>query len=59
MVRLVARLPVEPLAVNGLRLTIARDLAVEQGGALKLTRSTEESSEFRLQRSMEKFTSGR
>ena len=43
----------------GLKLAIAHDLAVEQGGALKLTRSTEDGSEFRLQLSMEKFTSGR
>lgn len=34
---------------TGLGLAIARDLAVAQGGNLKLTRSTEEGSEFRLQ----------
>ena len=56
--RLVARLPVEPLALTDLRLAIARDLAVEQGGALKLTRSTEDGSEFRLQLPMQMFTSG-
>ena len=44
---------------TGLRLAIARDLAVAQGGALKLTRSTEDGSEFRLQLPMEMFTSGR
>ena len=44
---------------TGLGLAIARDLAVAQGGALKLTRSTEEGSEFRLQLPMEMFTSGR
>ena len=57
--RLVAGLPVEPLAVTGLGLAIARDLAVAQSGALKLTRSTEDGSEFRLQLPMEMFTSGR
>ena len=41
---------------TGLGLAIARDLAVAQGGALKLTRSTEDSSEFRLQLPMEIFT---
>ena len=40
----------------GLGLAIARDLAVAQGGALKLTRSTEDGSEFRLQLPMEMFT---
>ena len=44
---------------TGLGLAIARDLAVAQGGALKLTRSTEDDSEFRLQLPMEMFTSGR
>ena len=44
---------------TGLGLAIARDLAVAQGGALKLTRSTEDGSEFRLQLPMEMFTSGR
>ena len=34
---------------TGLGLAIARDLAVAQGGNLKLTRSTGEGSEFRLQ----------
>ena len=43
----------------GLGLAIARDLAVVQGGALKLTRSTEDGSEFRLQLPMEMFTSSR
>ena len=42
-----------------LGLAVARDLAVAQGGALKLTRSTEDGSEFRLQLPMEMFTSGR
>ena len=41
---------------TGLGLAIARDLAVAQGGALKLTRSTEDGSEFRLQLPMEMFT---
>ena len=40
---------------TGLGLAIARDLAVAQGGALKLTRSTEDGSEFRLQLPMEMF----
>ena len=44
---------------TGLGLAIARDLAVAQGGALKLSRSTEDGSEFRLQLPMEMFTSGR
>ena len=44
---------------TGLGLAIACDLAVAQGGALKLTRSTEDGSEFRLQLPMEMFTSGR
>ena len=41
---------------TGLGLAIARDLAVAQGGALKLTRSTEDGSEFRLQLPMEMFS---
>ena len=36
-----------------------RDLALAQSGALKLTLSTEDGSEFRLQLPMEMFTSGR
>ena len=40
---------------TGLCLAIARDLAVAQGGNLKLTRSTEEGSEFRLQLPVEIF----
>ena len=40
---------------TGLGLAIARDLAVAQGGNLKLTRSTEEGSEFRLQLPVEIF----
>jgi len=40
---------------TGLGLAIARDLAVAQGGALKLTRSNEDGSEFRLQLPMEMF----
>ena len=40
---------------TGLSLAIARDLAVAQGGNLKLTRSTEEGSEFRLQLRFEIF----
>ena len=40
---------------TGLRLAIARDLAVAQGGALKLTRSNADGSEFRLQLPMEMF----
>ena len=44
---------------TGLRLAIARDLAVARSGALKLTLSTEDGSEFRLQLPMEIFTSGR
>ena len=44
---------------TSLGLAIARDLAVTQGGALKLTRSTEDGSEFRLQLPMEMFTSGK
>ena len=57
--RLTARLPAEPLALTGLGLAIARDLAVAQGGALKLTHSTKGGSELRLQLPMEMFTSGR
>ena len=44
---------------TGLGLAIARDLAVAQCGALKLTHSTKDGSEFRLQLPMEMFTSGR
>ena len=44
---------------TSLGLAIARDLAVAQGGALKLTSSTEDGSEFRLQLPMEMFTSGK
>ena len=40
---------------TGLGLAIARDLAVAQGGNLKLTRSTGEGSEFRLQLPVEIF----
>ena len=40
---------------TGLGLAIARDLTVVQGGNLKLTRSTEEGSEFRLQLRVEIF----
>lgn len=43
---------------TGLGLAIARDLAVAQGGALKLTRSTGDGSEFRLQLPMEMFSAG-
>lgn len=43
---------------TGLGLAIARDLAVAQGGALKLTRSTADGSEFRLQLPMEMFAPG-
>ena len=43
---------------TGLGLAIARDLAVAQGGALKLTRSTGDGSEFRLQLPMEMFATG-
>ena len=38
---------------------MVRDLEVAQSGALKLTLSTEDGSEFRLQLPMEIFTSGR
>ena len=41
---------------TGLGLAIARDLAVAQGGNLKLTRSTEDGSEFRLQLPIEMFS---
>jgi signal transduction histidine kinase len=41
---------------TGLGLAIARDLAVAQGGNLKLTRSTEDGSEFRLQLPVEMFS---
>ena len=51
------RLGVIDIADDGLGIT--RDLAVAQGGALQLTRSTEDGSEFRLQLPMEIFTSGR
>ena len=44
---------------TALGLAIERDLAVAQGGALKLTHSTEDSSEFRIQLPMKMFTSGR
>ena len=40
---------------TGLGLAIARDLSVAQGGNLKLTRSTEDGSEFRLQLPVEMF----
>ena len=43
---------------TGLGLAIARDLAGAKGGALKLTRSTADGSEFRLQLPMEMFASG-
>ena len=43
---------------TGLGLAIARDLAVAQGGALKLTRSTDDGSEFRLQLPMGMFATG-
>ena len=42
---------------TGLGLAIARDLAVAQGGNLKLARSTDEGSEFRLQLPVEMFSS--
>ena len=42
---------------TGLGLAIARDLAVAKGGALKLTRSNDDGSEFRLQLPMEMFAS--
>jgi len=41
---------------TGLGLAIARDLAVAQGGNLKLTRSTDDGSEFRLQLPIEMFS---
>ena len=41
---------------TGLGLAIARDLAVAQGGNLKLTRSTDDGSEFRLQLPVEMFS---
>ena len=41
---------------TGLGLAIARDLAVAQGGNLKLTRSTDDGSEFRLQLPVEIFS---
>ena len=41
---------------TGLGLAIARDLAVAQGGNLKLTRSTEDGSKFRLQLPVEMFS---
>ena len=44
---------------SGLGLAIPHDLAVAQGGALKLTRSTEDGSEFMLEIPMEMFSSGR
>ena len=44
---------------TGLGLAIERDLAVVQGGALKLTRSPEDGGKFRLHRPMEMFTRGR
>lgn len=40
---------------TGLGLAISRDLAVAQDGALKLTRSNEDGSEFRLQLPMKMF----
>jgi len=40
---------------SGLGLAIARDLAVAQGGNLKLARSTDDGSEFRLQLPVEMF----
>lgn len=40
---------------TGLGLAIARDLAVAQGGNLKLTRSTADGSEFRMQLPVEIF----
>jgi len=40
---------------TGLGLAIARDLAVAQGGALKLSRSNADGSEFRLQLPVEMF----
>lgn len=42
---------------SGLGLAIARDLAVAQGGNLKITRSTGDGSEFRLQLPMQMFIS--
>ena len=41
---------------TGLGLAIARDLAVAQGGNLKLTRSTDDGSEFRMQLPIEMFS---
>jgi signal transduction histidine kinase len=45
------------LGGSGLGLAIARDLAVAQGGNLKITRSTGDGSEFRLQLPMQMFIS--
>ena len=44
---------------SGLGLAIPHDLAVAQGGTLKLTRWTEDGSEIMLEIPMEMFSSGR